>query len=730
MSTYYVDYANGLDSYAGDSFAAGHPWKTIDKTSGVAAGSIIHIAKSPGPVGKGFATWTSLSKTVTLTAQTSVAFSDGGGGLILATKTGHNFSTGDVVTVSATTNYNGTYAVTVVNSSTFTFTKAYVSDQSGTVTPALTATISACDANWTVVNATSATAAATDWKEGTKKVSVVEDGTPTIDEVQAYWATGALDLSLFTKISFWIKNQVAVAANQLVLNLYASNDATGVAAYSFAIPAIPSTTRWLPLTISAGGAMTTGINSVALVNAHAGTYTASKYIYLDNIIACSTNGLNLQSLISKNGTARGGTEGFYGIQSISGNTILLDNDTNTIQTAGRGYSTSGTSPETVATYVRETIKTDMVASSSTAVQTFPVSGTAGSLVDYEGGYNTSNDSADGETFYDGLNGNGYGLYSSSKSFFKLNYLAVIRYNYGMLLSGGNNASIVNITNANNNTGVGISIGVINMCITTIANVVNNVTGGISVSTNNAISTIGNASNNLGYGVNFSSSNCSVGAITSARNNSTYGVSFATAGFDNTIYSLTTNSNATSALYTNMYGSNYFYKATFGETETSGFNDYVNGRIYSQQEDGTVGNNWIYTDGGYINSEAVTRGGASGLEWKLTITSANRASNYPLELSIAKIAVVANKLVTVTAYLTKGHATNVEGYILCKVGQIAWSDGTADVVSSAMAGNTNPQNMTITFTPTEAGVVEITGRAVYVTANGTLLIDTMTITQAA
>jgi hypothetical protein len=56
-STFYLDYENGNDANAGDSFAAGHPWKTI--TSGATAarigpGDIIKIAKSPAPVGQGF----------------------------------------------------------------------------------------------------------------------------------------------------------------------------------------------------------------------------------------------------------------------------------------------------------------------------------------------------------------------------------------------------------------------------------------------------------------------------------------------------------------------------------------------------------------------------------------------------------------------------------------------------------------------------------------------------
>ena len=67
MTIYYIDPGNGNDANDGTSWAAA--WKTI-KTGATAAriapGDVIRIAKSPDPVGIGSATWTNLSKTVTL----------------------------------------------------------------------------------------------------------------------------------------------------------------------------------------------------------------------------------------------------------------------------------------------------------------------------------------------------------------------------------------------------------------------------------------------------------------------------------------------------------------------------------------------------------------------------------------------------------------------------------------------------------------------------------------
>src|SRR3990172_1670027 len=106
---------------------------------------------------------------------------------------------------------------------------------------------------------------------------------------------------------------------------------------------------------------------------------------MDDFIACTTNGLNLQSLISKNALEQGGTEGWYGIQSINNTTVLLDTETNTLGNAGRGYS--GVT-ELVTTYIRETIKTALASGATTEIHTVQDSGTLGSNIEFQGGWNT------------------------------------------------------------------------------------------------------------------------------------------------------------------------------------------------------------------------------------------------------------------------------------------------------------------------------------------------------
>jgi len=51
-------------------------------------------------------------------------------------------------------------------------------------------------------------------------------------------------------------------------------------------------------------------------------------------------------------------------------------------------------------------------------------------------------------------------------------------------------------------------------------------------------------------------------------------------------------------------------------------------------------------------QSTTTQSGSGYAWKFAITDSTRTSIYPVKLSIAKIAVAANKQVMVKAYLKK------------------------------------------------------------------------------
>ena len=662
MTTFYLDYENGNDSNDGSTWALA--WKTI--TTGatlarIAPGDTIRIAKSPAPTSLGCtATWTNLSKTVTLTTAQTLTID-----LCETAWTGN--ASGDIVTpATSTTNKQGTYA------GSFTL-----------------------------------------------------DAAVQTSIMQAYKATGTLNLSGYQKLSFWIRNSAAVAVDSWKICL-CSDTAGATPVDTFLIPAIPSTAMYLPLTLArvGGGNLGASIQSIALYTDTAAP-TASSNLLLDDFIACTTNGLNLQSLISKNTAEQGGTEGWYGIKNIDGVTVNLDNGTNDDATTGRGYS--GTT-ETVTTYKRETIKTALASASSTVVQEVMDSGTTGNNIQFQGGYDTGTSNQTGETFFDGLNGRGYGLQLSSKSYITVNYLNVCRYNYGFYITSSNNNTFTTITNANNNTSAGIYLGSSsnNNTFTTVTNANNN-SYGIYLSNNNSntFTTVTNANNNTNYGISlYSSNNNTFTTVTNANNNTSYGI-YLGSSTNNTFWALSTTGNTTAGIYVDT-GWNYINNASIAEAlEVTGFTTLINTKLFSNNHDKTAGNHWIFTDGGTINSQATTRHTASGIAWTLTPTS-TRDILYPLKLSVAKIACAANALVTVKIWMIKGHATNVAGKLVCRGGQLA---GVPSDVTATKADDVNWEELTITFTPTEAGVIEIETWAYYSAGASTVTVDDMTISQA-
>jgi len=663
---FYLDYENGADVNDGSDWA--NAWKTI--TSGataarIAPGDVIRIAKSPAPV--------------------AVAGGDHTAAWTDASKT---------VTLNA----------------------------------AETLEIDDCEDAWTAAVGGDATCSANaDEKEGTYSSKILMDAAPQASTLQAYFATGTLNLSGYQKITFWIKNSAAIADNDTWIITLCSDNAGATPVDTFVIPAIASVNMYLPLTIArtGGGNLGAAIESIAISTG--GTAPANNsYVYLDNFTACTTAGLNLQSLISKNSLEQGGTEHWYGIQSIVGAVVLLDNDTNTAANAGRGYS--GTT-ETVATYKRETIKTALGTSTSTKVQEVMDTGTYGSNIEFQGGYNTGDSNQDGETFFDGLNGLGWGLYAENKDYITLNYLNFYRYDDGVSWVAIENWTVTNISSGNNsNNGIFLS-NCHNSTFITIRGMCNNGDEGLylSGSYNNTFHLISHLDNNEDDGLYLNGAHWNTfHAISSCKNNVGYGVYF-TASYNNTIGSLVTANNTTAGVYNNI-GINYLRNvliAEGSEVPEASFFDFTNARVYSWQHDQTADNHWMFTDSGSIHSQATTRHTASGVAWQFT-PLANRHGGYPLDEVIGEFAVNAGAQVTVTCWCKKDHATNIAAALVCRGGQLA---GVAADVTDTKADDTDWEELSIVFTPTEAGVIKVELWAWYVTGNSDVYLDDVTRTQA-
>jgi len=314
-----------------------------------------------------------------------------------------------------------------------------------TLASALTANITDCASVWTASANVTATTTAT-CKEGSLAASL-SLATAFATGKAAYFATGTLDLSGYQQVSFWVRTSTTNAAtNLLSLNL-CTDTAGATPVHTIPIPIIAAANTWTRVTYDFATNLNAAIKSVAL---YQDTDRSAVVVLIDNIIACkassSADSLSLTSLIGKNTS----NETWYSIASINGTTVRLDNGTNALPAAQRGY---GGVTETVTAYKRETIKVTPVAATATASQTVQDSGTAGNPITFSGGWDTTDmTTQDGETWFDGQNGMGLGLSSASRSYITLNKIRFVNFGTaGLSISGTSNNHTINDVTCNNNT---------------------------------------------------------------------------------------------------------------------------------------------------------------------------------------------------------------------------------------------------------------------------------------
>lgn len=842
MAVYYIDLDNGNDSNNGSSWALA--WKTITNgatAARIAPGDEIRVSKTPDPVSIGNASWTDNTNVGGGFPATQNIASSTNASPIVITKNTHGYNNGDVIQVIGHTSNagaNGAWVIANVSTNTFELvgstgtgtggangTIQKINSKAVVLETAQTQTINRTNVAWTAAAGSDTTvalvAAATEGKEGGGAMRFTLDATPQANILQAYRATGSLNLSSYQKISFWIKNSAAIttptvtagsflvgvaytiltigstdftligaSANTIGVTFVATGVGVGTGTATgcqwmvalcsdtagatpvdkFIIPAIPSTARYLPLTITKAGGGNLG-SLIQSISIRTGSAPAnSSNILISNVFASTTSGLCLQCLIGKNGAAQGGTNGYYGIQSISetGKVILLDNDTNTYANVGRGYS--GTT-ETVTSYMRGTYKTALAATSTTAVSTINDSGTLGNLISYRFGYEVGTTNQNGETFLDGLNGNGYGISLGTTSYNSLDFVNLYRYYNGIYGTNPSYVTIPTISNASNNTNNGISV--INfLTATTISNVNNNSSQGFQVGKSSSLGTISNVNNNLNSGLNIVSNTSSVNTTSSVNNNGSYGINFSngnnnifnqignvngnvTYGFNfstssnNTILSIqsVSNNTTTSIAFATGSGNNKIYNSvTAGGTngvESYALNNYLcnstinqsseclsdatngTGFLWSLNHDNTTGNHWGFTYQATVNLQVSTVHLSEPCAWKTAITGSTRISTYPVKLKIAEVAFTASSLVTVKAWVKKDHATNVG----CKLATYTnTSVGINSDVAVTKANDTDWEELTITFTPTQSGVTEIYLESWYSAGNSNTYVGSITVSQ--
>ena len=418
--------------------------------------------------------------------------------------------------------------------------------------------------------------------------------------------------------------------------------------------------------------------------------------------------------------------------------------------------------------------------STTSVQTVSSSGNSTTPLYISGGWDLSTETQTGQTWFRQMHGTfanryGYGLYLTSISCTNLDKLNFLRYYYGINYYNSSNNTITSATcnsnsgpaiaytNSSNNTitsatcnsnnyygiyyngssnntitsatcnsntryGIYYAAGSNNNTITS-ATCNSNSQHGIyyagsssnSISNNTITSATCNSNSQYGIYYYISSSN----TITSATcNSNNYGIFYAISS-NNSIYSLSTTGNSTAGIFTNN-SNNICHTASIAESTkvNIGTSYYTDTR---QHINNLGGYSYVYSDYATANSQDATAGG-TGKEWKFAITNAARNNIYPFYIPIARAAVDGSGQVTVTIYFKKS-GTGIAGGLRVRAGQVAWSDGTSDITVTC-PNNTSRNQVTLQFTPTEAGVVEIEAGAWYVSSTSqTVIIDDIEITQA-
>ena len=728
---------------------------------------IIRVEASPDPTSIGSATWNGAGSSPTVAISSFTAATP----ISVTTAAAHNLATGDTVFIEGHSNtaVNGTWEIIVTGSTTLTLnnsTAGSVGGAAGTLRKATNCVIRLASAlteniashgNQGEVGGRSAWTASTNVTCGanntTKQGNVSDQIAANVSfttGLMAYKSFSTKDLSGYQQLSFFIYQTVGSTAN-FGLQLRLCSDNAGVTAVNtFNVPALGALNVWHVFTVDLATNLGSNIQSVALYRSN---NFGAQTILLSNIIACkassSADSLSLTSLIGKNTT----NESWYPIQSIVGTRVIIDgklSNSPAVSTQGnfsKGYY--GTT-ETITTHKRETIKTPPVSAFNTAVNTINDSASHFTpCLTIEGGYDRTNMSTQtGITFFDGQNGLGYGISSSSRASWSFKKLGFVRYDRVFMqntyltlfkdlyiISCTNNFDVTtatqyckfeNIFSNSNNTGMVASFGFNVNKFTNCYFQSNNLRGMDLSSYNNVTFNNCYVNNNgsmgvydNGGGTNTTFNNCSF--------NNNQGEAIRTQGCgSNIVLNNCTTSNI--SIYNSLFsfgGSIYLNNCLINESSEFGFYGGGDGRIYCTTHDNTSNNWFVYCEYGLVRPQTSIRYTNSGYAWALSPTSDYRRDNYPLDFPVAKIAVSANSLVTIKAWMRRT-STGLTLRLRLKGGQIAGVS--SDVMSYMTAAADTWEQVTLNFTPTESGVVELLAEC-WGGSTYTGYIDDLTIIQA-
>lgn len=635
-----------------------------------------------------------------------------------------------------------------------------------TLSAAITAAIYN-DGAWTAatnVTATANTTAPTP-KQGSNASKLACAAAFTTGKI-AHFATGALNLSAYRQVSFWIQSSVAKASGALTLNL-CSDTAGNTVVHSFPINVALNANQWTAVTVDNGAALSASIQSVSIT---ANSSMASTNILIDNIFAAkaptASDCLTLNTLISPDNAT------WYPVQSVNGTTVYVDAQQATAATAAKGYR-GATGSSTF--YMLQPTVVSIGTGNTVYDQVFSANGASGNPIVISGGWNTTDMSTQtGWTTIDrsdwaasGINLTGttghvtVEKFNFARAAFPVGLVSTARgYSFnnsgcagtGSFSSMPTRAVTVAGSNFINSTGTTAILNIpatanyqadnLNWSITNtkvwgadvggirlppfVAAPYATITGcdcsgntGIGMDIQSPCFFRSNtAEGNTTFGINFQSLEEMVGYNLAARGNTSGEVQLNNAEVE--IYGLDTNTVGGSAapqisIPNNAGGRAIVYNwtqytggapaAVLTSLGSPATNQASGNSVNSQKEGGNAANNTIYTDYGTVTTTGVVGQPGSGIAWKLT-PNAKALANSPLKVNVGKVACPANVPTTIKYWAKHSAASGISSRLRVAGGRYAGvgSPG-VDVVSATVSGTAFAQ-YSVTFTPTENCVVDI------------------------
>ena len=127
-------------------------------------------------------------------------------------------------------------------------------------------------------------------------------------------------------------------------------------------------------------------------------------------------------------------------------------------------------------------------------------------------------------------------------------------------------------------------------------------------------------------------------------------------------------------------------------------------LYAKNHDGVSGAVLTQYQYGTVEKETSIRHTASGVSWKIDISSSNASVSSPIEWLLSKLVVNANAAVTCKIWVYRD-GTGVNGGLRVKSGAVEGVTANVDAVITDTTINSWVE-CSLTFTPTEAGAVDI------------------------